>query len=576
MRDLLPAVLVTLVVLLMVVSATPAKVGDSTIAPPFQTLYAPTPPSPVTLDGVNHTIDTMNFWGANGQIGNVTPTHRVTRLVKETPLSVFRFGSGMDNTNLTEGITYRTSGAHTPATNDLAEDWKFCESLTPKCTFIMQLPGETDSVGDITAAILYLHSQGIYPQYFAIGNEPEGWIHFGIPWTSWHAKDRSTPTPIQYAQEVQTMIPTIRSLAPGAKIIGVESQNCDNNSYIQEVALIDGPDITAIACHKYPADSEVNSTAGVQQFYNSLESNKSSVTVGAAGAKEAETYLCHTAKCADLPVWLDEFNGVSTNELVHPQFGEYMTGYPDAVLLAGSIIEALSGGLQQFLDYALWAPGNSSSRLASYGLLNNTDAEVRPSYDFYSYFASRMASGQNASVYVTNYTPSVMPGYAVYVTNATSGAFLLVNANNTQSQTVRLPPRLGYLYHGQSVYWNGTTTSPVVSVYAHVPRIYTLGPHSILLVSLAHARDSSTYRTGPLAGAATSLSKKHDHWFDMTATPVMRGVSGTVIAITGSRRLLDAFDMSVLRRLEHVERVGPLSMLRIERRGAVCAPQGSL
>jgi hypothetical protein len=450
----------------------------------------------VTIGGVTSTINSTGFWGAVGQFGANAPTPRVEELANSTPLHVFRFSDGMDSTNLTAGVSYSSSGSAGGLDINIPGDWSFCESLATRCTFVAQLPGETNRTGDVRATMQYFVAHGISPAYYSIGNEPQSWCNFNRAWTSWTASSCSAPTAIEYAREVQTMIPVIHSVVPSAKIIGIESVDCFNDSFIQEVALVDGPNITAIACHSYPANSEGTAGAGVQQFYNTLTSADSYNIASVAGkSRNATDYLCHI--CSGIPIWVEEFNAVS-NVSSYAPFTSYMETFPDVVLTAGSVIQALAGGFAQLLFFGYW----TITETADYGMLSGSGATVRPVYDFFSYFAGNMSSGSDVSVYATADSASVGPGLAVYVANSTTGSLLVVNGNATNSVSVTLPGGLPYSYGGQTVYWDNSTATPTAQAYAPLPSTATLGPHSVLLVDVSLVAPSGG--TGSSGGSGNS------------------------------------------------------------------------
>ena len=414
-----------------------------------------------------------DYFGAVGEFGAAVPSMELTTLTGYTTLNVFRFGDGMDSTNLSLGVSYSNAGAAGPIAVNVTSDWRFCESLTPKCVYIAQLPGETDSPGDVLSAVNYLNSQGIDPSYYSIGNEPSAWIHFAIPWTSWSSGDESSPTPNEYAKEVQKMVPIVRSVFPNAKIIGLEDNQCANDSFVQQVAKVDGPNITAIACHAYPANAQDRVGAGLQQFYNALSSNGTSFATNVPKVRAGIAFGCPTCS---VQAWVDEFNAIAGPEPAG--FNAFMSSYPDFVLTAGSAVRGMTVNLTHFLFFAYWPNG-----LQHYAMVT-TNYTVRPTFYWYSYFAPNITSG---TLYSVRYAPTDEPSFATYLQGPSpkgSGSLVVVNANATGSENISISLPLPLSNGGKTVYWGNTTNIPTVATYSSLPTNYTLGPASVLLVDV--------------------------------------------------------------------------------------------
>jgi hypothetical protein len=327
----------------------------------------------------------------------------------------------------------------------------------------------------------YLHSHGIDPDYFSIGNEPSAWLHFAIAWTSWSSGDESTPTAAQYAKEVQKMIPIVRSVFPDASIIGLEDNQCANDSFVQQVARLDGPDISAIACHAYSANSQDKSGAGLQQFYNTLSSSGPNLATNVPKVRSAIAYGCPTCT---VQAWVDEYNAIAGQ--VPAGFNSFMSSYPDFVLTAGSAVRGMTVNLTHYLFFAYWPSG-----LQHYAMVT-TNYSPRPTFYWYSYFAPNITSG---ALYSTEYAPSSEPSFATYVQSGSprgSGSLVVVNANATESENISIALPLPLSNGGKTVYWDNTTDTPTVTAYGWLPTNYTLGPASVLLVDVNGSLDQSS------------------------------------------------------------------------------------
>jgi len=477
-------------------------------------------PVPITVGSALYTENLSGYFGAVGEFGTAVPSPTLTTLTDYTAINVFRFGDGMDSTNLSLGVSYSNNGVAGPIAVNVTSDWKFCESLTPKCVYIAQLPGETNSPGDVLSAVSYLRSHGIDPNYYSIGNEPSAWFHFAIRWTSWSSSDDSSPTATQYAREVQRMIPIVRSVVPDAKIIGLEDNQCANDSFVQQVAKVDGANISAIACHAYSANSQDKRGAGLQQFYNTLSSNGTNLATNVPKVRDGITYGCPTCSVA---AWVDEFNAIGGP--VPAGFNAYMSSYPDFVLTAGSAVRGMTVNLTHYLFFAYWPSG-----LQHYAIVT-TNYSVRPTFYWYSYFAPNITSGQ---LYSVRYAPPYEPSFATYLQGPSpegSGSLVVVNANATVSENISISLPLPLSNGGKAVYWGNTTSIPTVTPYGWLPANYTLGPASVLLVDVnGSLGQSSTY--ADLAVSALPRGSTVPNW-EVTLPNFPHGLRFTVITLLG-------------------------------------------
>jgi hypothetical protein len=458
----------------------------------------------ISIGPVLYTENLDRYFGAVAEFGPVSPSSSLTTLVDNTTINVLRFGDDMDATNLAAGISYNASGVAVPSLINVVSDWNFCESLTPKCVYIAELPGETNSTADVLSAMNYLHAHGISAAYYEIGNEPEMWSHFDEPWTSWSSSPTSVTTALQYALEVQKMIPVIRSVVPGARIIGLEDDQCSDDAYVKDVASIDGPNISAIGCHSYPASGIDVAGAGLQQVYNTLLPGGANFATNVPSVRSAITSAC--PRC-NIPVWVDEFNIVAGNDPA--DFSAYMTTYPDFVLTAGDAVLGLTVNLSQSLFFALWPSGG----YGNYGMVTSSYA-VRPSYDWYSYFAPNITSGQ---LYSVAYTPTYAPSFATYLQSST-GSLLVVNANATHSETVSVSLPLSLSNGGKTIYWGNTTPAPRVTPYSSLPSTYTLAPASVLLVDVNAAKQGPPAPPQDLVASTHSSSQIDLTWTNPSGT----------------------------------------------------------
>ena len=202
----------------------------------------------------------------------------------------------------------------------------------------MSVPAEINNTSMDAATVLYIEQTlGFHPDYWAIGNEPQGWTHFNIPWTRWQNSDASNTTPLQYAREVQQIVAAVRGVDPVARFIGIESADggaWNNSQWLDEVATVDGPNLTALAIHPYPDGmGPLNPTnasffAGLSvdnRFPNNYQGLQASVAAACA--------------CA-VPIWVGEYNAA-----LNGTYAPFQESYPEVAYMAAGIIGAIREGI---------------------------------------------------------------------------------------------------------------------------------------------------------------------------------------------------------------------------------------
>jgi alpha-L-arabinofuranosidase len=155
------------------------------------------------------------------------------------------------------GTIYNDSGATEVAGTSLDEFVRWCQSTA--CESILTLPAEIDNTSEVRAIVSYTETQlGFRPTYWEVGNEPARWEHFGIPWADWNISQTSTPTPAQFAAVVNGYVQAIRTIDPTTGIIGLGGlgrASSGQSAWISSVVGENGPNLSAIAIHVYPAGS---------------------------------------------------------------------------------------------------------------------------------------------------------------------------------------------------------------------------------------------------------------------------------------------------------------------------------
>ena len=438
--------------------------------------------------------NTSSMWGATGQFGANAPNVTLTDEVQPTDIRTLRFDPQIDWTNLSAGVSYvawnGTVGAG-PSEVNLPADWAFCESLVPKCEFILQLPAETDSVGDMLSALRYSLSVGVRAYAYTIGNEPENWEHFDIPWAQWKQSDDSPVTPAEYAAEVRTMAAAIRGVVPGARV-DIESYGCFPHALLNETIEEDGDVLSAIGCHWYPSgyDDAVLHETSLQDLYNGLWSGGLENTTNPTGVRlnELRAEIAADWPGVNLPVWIDEFGiqyGWSSATGDPANWVVYQRQYADFPYTAGAIAQSMEVNLTQLLYFDLWGQDGGDFSMIGNGVGTGSDAYLEfPVVDLYRYFLPNVTSG---AYYPLSFLPLAFPSYAGFIRGWDVGSLLVVNTNATAGEwiTASLPAGVNATSGGAVWYWDGTTAAPSVTSYVTVPSTFYVGPQSVLLVDTA-------------------------------------------------------------------------------------------
>lgn len=386
-----------------------------------------------------------------------------------TPFSYYQFGSASETTNQLTGIAYADNGTQLPPTRSNDSNFViFCRIV--HCHAIMAVPTEIDNTTIAVQTAQYIEQTlGFHPDYWMVGGEPQGWTHWGIPWTSWNTSDNSTPTPLQYAQELQQYVVALHGYDPSMKLIGIESADGGKwfkSQWLSEVALIDGPNLTAVAIHPYP-DGVGTSNETATNFFASL-SNPLNFPNNYPGLLKNLDLSCNCS----LPIWVGEYNAA-----LDGNFSSFMTSYAEVPYIGAGIAGAMKAGIPQ-LDFFAYSYGSES-------LVSATGAPL-PVYSLFATFFKNLTLGT-----VDNSSISGGPGgvFAVTTTNGNTTSVLVVSTNLTASLnlTLILPggPVLGGAGHGwHSWWWNATAPAPVEGWGgSYLPETWTIPPEGILLVN---------------------------------------------------------------------------------------------
>ncbi len=360
------------------------------------------------------------FWAISGhttQARGWATDGTIQSYLNQSPFRWVRLGQGSDNCNITTNQEYNDSGVVTGGCDFNVSAFKgWCFSLNPHCHWIAQLPGENNNSGeDAYIAKWYVNTEGITPDYWSIGNEPSNWNHYGEPWTAWRISDNNAPTAIAYAVEVRNVIAAVKAALPSARFIGVEAAGPANVQMLRDVALLDGPNVSAIAYHDYP---NAGATPTLAQFYGILTT--SNVSMGYSSVRSTISGQCPT--CSTMPIFLNEWNSgpVVTGST-------YSQQYPDAVFLAASAVQALLVNVSQYTPFTLQDG-------APFGMVNPNDT-VNPTGLVFSEVLSSVVMG---AVRADSLAPGVGNAWVVQTANGSENSLLVVNANLSWDLSIAL------------------------------------------------------------------------------------------------------------------------------------------
>ncbi len=253
---------------------------------------------------------------------------------------------------------------------------------------------------------------------------------------------------------------------------GVGTGGYNEATWIRATVALNGPNISAVAIHVYPAGG---STATGNQtpttFLSTLAGN------GALPTRiptDRAAILAACPSCGPIRLMVSEL-GSGT------QGGPYtrlMGGYVDMIYLAAEVAQAISLGIAN-VDVFAWQSVYNGSLLTANGTASRT-------YALYTTFFDHLEP------VVLNATLSGAPGNVfLSVSRDTANStysLLVVDANTTGSVQFTLPTTgLPLLGSGTAWWWQpgGTYGSQSTSWASALPRTWTVVPESVLLLQIA-------------------------------------------------------------------------------------------
>jgi hypothetical protein len=421
---------------------------------------------------VNWTIPS-SFWGADVRPYYVLGTNQ-TSAFRARPLAytVWPGGATGDEYNYTSNLVYSDNGSsYAPPTNE-SQFISWCRSVG--CDAIFQLPGEIDSPSTAAYYVRYtLSTLHFQPSYWEIGNEPSLWTHFGIPWTLWQTSQNVNATPTTYAQLVQSYAKAIRAVDPSAHLIGlpgVGSGGWGEAGWIQATVQLNGPNLSAVAIHVYPAGG-TTSTATLSSFFGTL-TGSGSIPYRVPRDRAAILSACPT--CTNLSLFITE---LGSGNLGGP-FQTMMSGYPEVPYDAAEVVQAIQAHVTNVDLFALQSnyPGS----------LLNTSSVPTGIESLYSKFLGALQP------VVLNYSlRGLAPNVDLLPTRNSAGTeYTLLAVNPNASLAVRIGfsgLAFPYLNTGSEWLWDGSSRAPIASSWlaGAGPIGFLLPPRSVVAIEVA-------------------------------------------------------------------------------------------
>jgi hypothetical protein len=292
---------------------------------------------------------------------------------------------------------------------------------------------------------------GFHPAYWEIGNEPQLWRQYNYSWKQWPTQNATLPvnktTPMGYALLVRNYTIAMRAADPTIRIIGLPAAGRPDpypvEDWVAPVVAIDGPNITGIAYHDYPAGKTVTT---LQNFYAAINGSQglngrmAEIRGGISNGTNESLYpntACSAACAGRLSIFVTEFGTV----LSHRKGGHWGAQFSGALDYAAQVTQAIALNVSNLDVFASVFDTNNS-----WLTLTGT---VRPSFTLFSEVLSHIgndafrASLRTPTQYDGNSTSLGGNLYAVATVDtnhADRADLMVVNLNATTNVT--FSPRL--------------------------------------------------------------------------------------------------------------------------------------
>ena len=453
---------------------------------------------PTTLT-VSHAPANLSsqFWGTTVN-NEVRMFHGETNAVNATPARVLVWPGAMageDYDPLTQTHYNTYNGTPTPALTNESQFVQLCKAT--HCIAIVQVPAEIDSTSIAESIVNYTEvNLSFVPAYWMIGNEPELWSHWKVPWKKWATQYTTGPDPTQFGDEVVQYVKAIRAVDNTTPILGLPASGCTCGYYtfdqwIAGVLAVTGSQIQAVAFHEYPAGWLGTGNGSLQDFYATLQ-GAASIPTRMVAARAAVQSAC--AKC-NVSVFISELGAA----LSWSAYGPYAIGFSGALSLASQITQAMDVNLSNIDLFA--------TELATTNSWFDSSGHARPDYALYTEILDHLGS----EAFAANFTglSHTVYGIDTIAPNDQGRQDLLVVNDNISHSIVFSPKFAGPAGSApvEAWNWNGSihysvanatgwvepyTPNPVpLELSGGLPSNYTIPPQSLVLFEAYPA--GSTY-----------------------------------------------------------------------------------
>ncbi len=407
---------------------------------------------------------------------NFRPTEAVgptaSAQIVGTAINLLRWPGGAigDRFNKSTGVMYLGGGQTVKLKENEAQFVTWCRSI--QCHTMFQVPAEINDPALAAWEVRYTEAVlGFYPDYWEIGNEPALWHHFGKPWSAWLPSDNVNATPPQYAQVVHRYVAAMRAIDPQIRIVGlpgIGQGSHGETGWIRATVAMNGPNLSAVAIHVYPAGSGSGGSS-LSQFFGTL-TGKGSIPARIPADRQAILQAC--PRCTGISIMVTELGAGSQGG---GAWATYMASYPEVPYIGAELAQGLNLNVSNTDVFALQSTYAGS--LYDYG------GSPHPVDSLYSKLLSHFAP----NVLPTTISPSGGGVYAAAAEAADRTAITLFAVNTNVGTTVNLSvigpgfPVSG-AYHRW--YWDPTLSS-VQNLTASGPTSqFTLGSEGVLVVSV--------------------------------------------------------------------------------------------
>jgi len=439
---------------------------------------APGPPAPIVTDQwVNATATEGGLAGVHAArdffavvftaaADSTVRLQAAGQFFNTTPIGWYRYGGGGTSYDPVTGTNFvppPAGGKYVGETNALWNlTWfkSWCNARPAGCQWLAFLPGEVNDTAFAVETAAWFHTVlGFAPTLWQFGNEPAGWTHYGLNYSSWSTADASVPTAAAYASMAANYAAAVRTLYPTDAFVGLESGcGCDYR-FASAVASALGTRAAGEAYHAFPSaphdDTDpaafLGTLNGSTNLVNEASAFRGGLTAGCPG-------------CGAVPVQLGAYQ---IGDALHNPF---VLAFPGAVFLGASVIQALLANVSMFTIF------NSDS------LFNTTSGTIEPQGVLVQRILANLTMGNDFPVVVN--ASGVGGIYALATANGPHRSLFLVNANTTTGIRFAVPPTIVPNGTVGSIWtWNDTTTYPVATTDGPIAPTYDVPAASILLLT---------------------------------------------------------------------------------------------